>query len=301
VFVLVLLVAGAFGIGTFALHDLDEPTTDVASQAGTNSGLLSFNVSAGATSSELAGLDALADFATATPTRTARPTRTPSPTATPRPTDTPVPPTETEPPLPTDTEIPLIADTPVPPTDTPIPPTDTPVPPTATPEPPTATPIPPTATPVPPTATLVPPTATPTLAVPTDIPLLGDFVPTATPEPTRSAPKPTATKSSSSVNPDGPVSGYATRYSDSLEGSSMACGGVYDADNVFVAAVSLRYDTAWPCGTQLEVCGTADCIDVVRTDTCPGCGGGDIDLSRAGLEEVCGNDGGCSVVIRRRN
>jgi hypothetical protein len=80
----------------------------------------------------------------------------------------------------------------------------------------------------------------------------------------------------------------------------MACGGVFDQDNAFVVAVSLQYDQTWPCGTQLEICGSAGCIIGVRTDTCPGCPGGDIDMSRAGLQAVCGNQTGCSVVIRKQ-
>ena len=300
---LAVLSAGAFGIVAMALQDSAEPTTHVATQAGMSDSLPSFNTSASGNSKELAGLAALADFATSTPTRT--PTRTPTATATASPTvtDTPVPTDTVE--AATATEPPP-TDTPVPATDTPIPPTDTPVPPTDTPVPPTATPVPPTPTPVPPTPTPVPPTATPTLAVPTNIPLLGDYVPpTATPvppTPTSRAATPTATpRSNPPINADGPVSGYATRYADSLEGNTMACGGIFNQDNTFIAAVSYLYDPVWPCGTQLEVCGPASCINVVRTDTCPGCAGADLDMSRSGLAAVCGNQGGCSVVIRRRD
>lgn len=294
--------AGAFGIGALALEDLDA----VVSQGSTQPATTSFDSASRATSSELsglsAGMSALADFPSATPTWT------PSPTATATPTET-----ATPEPSPTATEIILAAveeptealleptetPEPEPPTSTPVPPTETPVPPTATPVPPTATPIPPTATPVPPTATPLPPTATPTVAIPSNIPMLGDVVPTATPTATARAAA-TATATASSINPDGPVSGYATRYADSLEGNTMACGGVFDQTNTFVVAVGYAYDTAWKCGTQLEVCGPAGCINGVRTDTCPGCAGAHIDLSRAGLNAVCGNQSGCNVVITRR-
>jgi outer membrane biosynthesis protein TonB len=278
--VLAALSAGAIGLGAFALEDLDSAISQEATQASLTP-LDAPGTSSQKSSSELAGLsaglDALSDFSTATPTRTA--TATPSPSAT----ATEVPPTATEPP----------------PTETPVPPTETPIPPTETAVPPTETPVPPTATPAPPTPTPEPPTPTPTVAVPENVPLLGDYVPptaTATPSPSATPSQEPGTQQ----DPDGAVTGYATRYADSLEGLTMACGGAFDQDNEFIVAVSLQYDKAWPCGTQLEICGSAGCIIGVRTDTCPGCPGGDIDMSRAGLQAVCGNQTGCSVVIRKQ-
>ncbi len=301
---LVVLSAGAFGIGALALQDLDSGSPEGGTQASLGGSLPGIDVSSRASSSELAGLSAgIAALSNPSPTPTLTPTvtATSTATATAEPSETPteepaevelaVESAPTEPPPPP-------TDTPEPPTATPIPPTDTPVPPTATPEPPTATPIPPTATPVPPTPTPVPPTPTPTLALPSNIPILGDYVaPTATPSPT-----PTQQASqgpNTDQGTDGLISAHATRYADSLEGNTMACGGIFDQDNTFIIAVSLNYDKTWPCGTQLEVCGPASCIIGVRTDTCPGCPGADIDMSRAGLQAVCDNQGGCSVVIRR--
>ena len=291
VLVLAAISAGAIGLGAIALEDLDTAISQDATQASLTRLDRSGSLSQGR-SGELAGLsagiEALSDFATETPTRTATATASPSPTS------TEPPPAATEPP----------------PTETPVPPTETPPPPTETPVPPTETPVPPTATPLPPTPTPEPPTPTPTLAIPENVPLLGDYVPptktplpTATPLPAATAtPVPTQTPSQG-PNPDdgtdGLVAGNVTRYADSLEGNTMACGGVFDQDNAYIVAIGLQYDERWPCGTQLEICGTAGCITGVRTDTCPGCPGADIDMSRAGVEAVCGNQGGCGVVIRK--
>ena len=278
---LAALSAGAIGLGAFAFEDLDNAISQEATQASLDGTAAPAELSTHTKMSEAAGLAALADFATATPTATF----SPSPTA-----------TATPSPSPTATEVVVALATEPPPTETPVPPTETPEPPTATPEPPTATPDPPTATPEPPTPTPEPPTPTPTFAVPDNVPLLGEYVPpTATPTPTRTP----ADDPDEEVDADGPVAANATRYADSLEGNSMACGGAFDQDNQFVVAVSLAYDQAWKCGTQLEICGPGGCIVGVRTDTCPGCPGADIDMSRAGIDAVCGNQTGCAVTIRK--
>ncbi len=200
----------------------------------------------------------------------------PPPTATLEPTETPLPPTETPVP-PTETAVPP-TDTPVPPTDTPVPPTDTPLPPTETP-----TPIPPTATPIPPTATPIPPTETP--VPPTETPLPDQLV---------------ATPGSGQTLFAGELTGHATMYAPSLAGNTLGCNGygVYDPANQTVVAVGpALYDT-FPCGTVLQICGPGGCIVAAREDSCPGCGGADIDMSTAGVTAVCG-DGvlECEVTI----
>ncbi len=91
--------------------------------------------------------------------------------------------------------------------------------------------------------------------------------------------------------------GSATRYADSLAGGTLGCNGygTYDPLDVSVIAVGPdRYDD-WACGQVLGVCGldattgeVVGCIVGVRQDSCPGCAGNHVDLSRAGLEIVCG-------------
>ncbi|HEX5370495.1 MAG TPA: RlpA-like double-psi beta-barrel domain-containing protein [Dehalococcoidia bacterium] len=194
-------------------------------------------------------------------------TDTPTPTEVP-PTETPVPPTETpDPPTPTE----------VPPTETPVPPTPTPVPPTATPVPPTATPVPPTATPKPPT-----PTATKRAAAPTKTPV------------------PTATQPASLVG-DGTVIGTASFYADSLAGSPMGCDGTpYNPNNPYIVAIGPSHYDEWPCFTSIDICGPVTCITALRTDSCPGCGSSQIDVSHSGYTTICGNiTGPCPVTFKR--
>lgn len=109
---------------------------------------------------------------------------------------------------------------------------------------------------------------------------------------------------------EGAVAGNVTRYADdidakadeeyqSLEGMEMSCGGVFHRTDPTVVAVSSAMDETWPCGTTLEVCGAGGCVTAQRSDLCPGCADAQIDMSRAGVKAVCGNQTGCPVQIRR--
>ena len=92
------------------------------------------------------------------------------------------------------------------------------------------------------------------------------------------------------------VYGRATHYGESYQGQTMGCGGTYDtADPTIVAVSPDRYES-WPCGTRLRVTGPAGTVDVIRTDSCPGCSGNWLDLSEAGHARVCGL-GTCDVTI----
>ena len=164
------------------------------------------------------------------------------------------------------------------PSETPEPPTETPVPPTQTPVPPTPTPVPPT-----PTATPPPPTPTPTLPPPT---------PTPEPPPAPLSP--------------GLLLGSVTPYSDSLAGLTLGCNGYggYNPEDPTVIAVGPEHYEDWPCGTQLGVCSVdtatgviTSCIVGVRQDSCPGCTGNHLDVSRAAFEILCGSVSRCNVVI----
>jgi hypothetical protein len=110
---------------------------------------------------------------------------------------------------------------------------------------------------------------------------------------------PTATRTPLPFVP-GSVSGQATPYHDSLAGNRLGCAGAgpYSSTDLTVVAVSYAQHTLFPCGTKLEVCGQKGCIIGVRKDSCPACGSGDIDLSRAGFRAVCGNVNRCTVRTR---
>lgn len=100
---------------------------------------------------------------------------------------------------------------------------------------------------------------------------------------------------------EGLIHGHVTHYGESYNGQSLGCdgAGVYSSTEVSIVAVSpARYD-AWPCGTVLRVCGDVECIRGVRQDACPGCAPNQLDLSEAGIAQVCGSEevGSCEVTI----
>lgn len=98
----------------------------------------------------------------------------------------------------------------------------------------------------------------------------------------------------------------ATHYGESYNGRQMACvrGDTYSSNDTNIAAVgpTYRYD-AWPCGTQLEVQGPAGTIQVTVRDYCPGCSSyypEKIDLSEAGVLQVCGGIHSCNVTVTKQ-
>lgn len=90
-----------------------------------------------------------------------------------------------------------------------------------------------------------------------------------------------------------------THYGYGYNGQSMGCYpyAPYSSSDTTIAAVGYPYTEVWPCGTVLQLEGPAGSLTVIRQDTCPGCGAGMIDLSEAGLIQVCGSLGGCTVRV----
>lgn len=92
--------------------------------------------------------------------------------------------------------------------------------------------------------------------------------------------------------------GQVTYYARSFAGGPLGCGGGrYDPADPTIAATQ---NGAWPCGTRLQLTGPAGVQEVVRRDTCGGCGPTHLDLSEAGFRRVCGElrIGRCAVTIR---
>ena len=74
---------------------------------------------------------------------------------------------------------------------------------------------------------------------------------------------------------------------------------IYNLNDTSVIARAPSEYSRFPCGTKLELCGTAGCINGVVQDACPGCGAFHLDLSRAGFNAVCGvTVGSCAIKIR---
>jgi uncharacterized protein YraI len=70
------------------------------------------------------------------------------------------------------------------------------------------------------------------------------------------------TASSPSAAAAGSTPATITYYDSMFEGSPMACGGRYRAEDTTIAAA-----TSWPCGTRLRVCRNANCVTVTVQDT----------------------------------
>jgi hypothetical protein len=104
------------------------------------------------------------------------------------------------------------------------------------------------------------------------------------------------------VTPVSPVfEGVVTHYGVSYNGFPLGCTGLpYSSENETIIAVGPMHEGAWPCGTQLRICGTAGCIVGVRQDSCPGCGPYVLDLSEAGINLVCGDQASvCRIGVEK--
>lgn len=92
----------------------------------------------------------------------------------------------------------------------------------------------------------------------------------------------------------------ATHYGTSYNGSPLGCAGygTYSSSDTTILAVGYPYSLQWPCGAVLELEGPdGRSLTVIRQDTCPGCGSGLLDLSEAGITQVCGGLGGCTIRV----
>ncbi len=92
-----------------------------------------------------------------------------------------------------------------------------------------------------------------------------------------------------------------TSYGESYNGSPLGCGGVYSSGDSSILAVGPANSGRWPCGAHLTVCGpTGTCLDMVRVDSCPGCGAARLDTSESGYAALCGDEasGPCAVEVR---
>ena len=82
---------------------------------------------------------------------------------------------------------------------------------------------------------------------------------------------------------------YLTHYGESYNGQVLGCGyGNYSSDDATIVAVGPARSGSWPCGTLLQICGPVKCTLAMRKDSCPGCSPYVLDLSEAGIGEVCG-------------
>lgn len=84
------------------------------------------------------------------------------------------------------------------------------------------------------------------------------------------------------------VRGPVTHYGISYQGQQMGCvgSGLYDTDNPVIIASSPQGQ--YECGDKIFVAGPAGTLVGYRVDSCPGCPPGHLDLSEAGIAQVCG-------------
>lgn len=81
--------------------------------------------------------------------------------------------------------------------------------------------------------------------------------------------------------------------------SGRPWGNLYETSDPQIVAVGSVLAAVAPCGTPLNVCGPAGCIDAYRMDSCGGCDvAAAVDLSEAGITAVCGGLVSCPLVIR---
>lgn len=93
----------------------------------------------------------------------------------------------------------------------------------------------------------------------------------------------------------------ATHYSASFEGGTLYCGrdiyGTYNPADVSTVAVAAGSD--YECGDRLLIIGSEGIVIGVVKDRCGGCGYRHLDLSIAGMIEVCGAAGVCDIMVRK--
>lgn len=90
----------------------------------------------------------------------------------------------------------------------------------------------------------------------------------------------------------------ATHYGTSYNGRTTACGTTYWSDDHTIAASGLHANgqPIWPCWTKLYIEGSHGDLEVTVVDRCRGCGYTKLDLSEAGVQQLCGQIATCRNV-----